>query len=50
MKVLRDRKDIAGEVRSGFSAVGKRFALRAIVDQPSGPILDFTEKELRKYK
>src|ERR1019366_9966202 len=35
MRVLRVEHDTAGEGRSGFSAVGKGFALRTISKQPS---------------
>ena len=44
MKVLRLEHDIAGKKRSGFSAVGKGFVLRAISKQLSNPITDSAEK------
>lgn len=41
MKVLRVDHDIAGEVGSGFSAVGKGFSVRAASKNSSGPISNF---------
>ena len=44
MKVLRIDPDLAGEGPSGFSAVGKGFALRAISEKTSDPDADSSEK------
>lgn len=43
MKVQRVDHDIEGKGRSGFSAVGKGFSLRAIAKKLSEPIKDFTK-------
>ena len=41
MKVLRVDHDTAGEVKSGFSAVGKGFSVRSVSKNSSGPISNF---------
>jgi hypothetical protein len=47
MTVLRVEHDLAGNTRSGFSAVGKGFSLRTVSKQASGlvaePIKDSEE-------
>jgi hypothetical protein len=41
MKVVRVDRDIDGEIKGGFSAVGKGFSVRAVSKNSSGPIANF---------